>query len=285
MTSDQDASPLISAGDLSSASGSTDTLVVDCRFDLARPEAGRAAYALGHVPGACYADLNLDLSAPVRPGAGRHPLPAPGALIDLFSGWGIAPGVTVVAYDDSGGAIAARLWWLLRWMGHRSVRLLDGGWQAWCAGGHPVSQQPCAPRRARFEGAPNQMPVADTAEVLRRLRDPNLLLIDARSSDRFKGFSEPIDPVAGHVPGALNAPYQANLTPSGTFKDSVALASAWRPLLEGRRPQDVVVMCGSGVTACHNLLAMEVAGFPGNRLYPGSWSEWITDVRRPVERG
>lgn len=266
-------------------------VVVDCRFDLARPDAGENAWRAGHVPGARYAHLDRDLAGPRFPGSGRHPLPDIGQLTRLFSSWGISSGTPgsgtqVVAYDDSGGLIAARLWWLLRWLGHARVALLDGGWQAWLAARLPVASTPSpAPVAGCFRATAGSMPVADTAGIERRLGDRHQLLLDVRTPARYRGEAEPIDPVAGHIPGALNRPCGVNLDERGCFRNPAVLSGEFRQLIAGRAMRDIVVTCGSGVTACHGLFALELAGLPGACLYPGSWSEWIADPRRPVEKG
>lgn len=276
---------LISAAELSRSMTVRPCVVVDCRFDLSRPEAGESAYLAAHIPGARYAHLDRDLAALRFPGSGRHPLPEPRKLARLFSDWGITPGVPVVAYDDAGGAIAARLWWLLRWLGHARVALLDGGWQSWLEEGLAVSARLPVPAGGTFQGVTGQMPVIDVREIESRLHDARLLVLDVRAAARYRGEIEPIDPVAGHVPGAKNLPFAASLDGGGRFRAPGDLTEAFKPLLEGRNMNDVVVMCGSGITACHGLFAMELAGFSGARLYPGSWSEWIADPHRPVERG
>jgi thiosulfate/3-mercaptopyruvate sulfurtransferase len=251
-----------------------DLVVVDCRFNLLQPDAGRAAYLQGHIPGAWYADLDRDLSGERGPGTGRHPLPDPGKLAALFGGFGITRQSRVVAYDEGSGAIAARLWWLLRWLGHRSVVVLDGGLAAWQRASLPVTRDLPAPRPVRFDGRPGQMAVMDTAAVERGLAGGTIRLLDVRAEDRYLGRAEPIDPVAGHVPGALNVPFAGNLAADGTFQTAEELARRYAPFVAGRRPGEVVCMCGSGVTACHGLLALELASVHGAVLYPGSWSEW-----------
>lgn len=278
--------PLVRPEALAPLAGSPGCVIVDCRFDLARPAAGEAAWRAGHVPGAHYAHLDRDLSGPVTPATGRHPLPDPWHLAATLSLWGVGPGTLVVAYDDAGGAIAARLWWLLRWLGHARVALLDGGFQAWVAAGLPVTAEPPPQRPARFDGAPGHMPAIDTAALAQRLRAGTApLLLDARAPARFRGEQEPIDPVAGHVPGAVNAPFQSFLDGSGRFRPPAELRALFAPLLDGRPATAAAVMCGSGVTACHALVAMELAGLPGAALYAGSWSEWIRSPERPVARG
>lgn len=275
---------LVQVEELAAAIGRGDGVVVDCRFDLARPDAGEAAWRAGHIAGAHYAHLDRDLAAARTAASGRHPLPDPQQLVRLFSSWGIGPGVPVVAYDAAGGAWAARLWWLLRWMGHAEVALLDGGLPAWVAAGHSLSTAAPAPRPAVFRGTPGQMPVIEAPEIERRLDDPGLRLLDARLPARYRGDEEPIDPVAGHVPGAINQPFQLNLTPDGRFRTPDELRELFAPHVAGA-PHEIAVMCGSGVTACHDLFALERAGLGTARLYPGSWSEWIRTPSRPVARG
>jgi thiosulfate/3-mercaptopyruvate sulfurtransferase len=275
---------LVQPAELARRLADDDCLVVDCRFNLARPDAGEAAYLTAHIPGAFYAHLDRDLSAPRTAGSGRHPLPDSGEFAKLLSTWGVTADTRVTAYDDVGGAIAARLWWLLRWMGHRRVSLLDGGLPAWLAAGLPLTAELPRPRTATFVGQPGQMPSVEAREIEQRLPRAELLLLDARARPRFLGQEEPIDPVAGHVPGAVNAPHQENLAAGGSFRPPEELRGRFTALLAGRDVRDVAVMCGSGVTACQVLFALELAGLPGARLYPGSWSEWIRPGTRPVER-
>ncbi len=263
-----------------------DWVVVDCRFSLSDPAYGRRAYQEAHIPGAVYAHLDEDLSGPIVPGrTGRHPLPDPDRLARKLSAWGIDNRTQVVAYDDAGGAFAARLWWLLGWLGHDAVAVLDGGWPRWVREGRPVRGgiETRPPRTFVPHLRPEQVATAD--EVLRHLHDPAWRLLDARAPERYRGELEPIDPVAGHIPGAVNAPFAENLTPEGTFRPPEQLRQRFEALLGDVPPERVICYCGSGVTAAHNLLAMAHAGLPGARLYAGSWSEWITDPRRPVARG
>lgn len=264
--------------------GDPGPVVVDCRFNLVQPDAGREAWRQGHIPGAFYADLDRDLSAPRGPGTGRHPLPDPAQLRELFGRFGITKSTQVVAYDDGNGAIAARLWWLLRWMGHARVQLLDGGFAAWKKAGQPVSTASPAQDGVRFEGQPGGMPVRDVSEVARGLADGSIHLLDVRAEERFLGRVEPIDPVAGHIPGAVNAPFGGNLTDDNRFRSGDELSVRYASLLASRDLRNVILMCGSGVTACHGLFALELAGLPGASLYPGSWSEWIRSSGRPVAR-
>jgi thiosulfate/3-mercaptopyruvate sulfurtransferase len=257
----------------------------DCRFVLGDAAAGAAAYAQGHIPGAVYADLEGDLAAPASPEGGRHPLPEPAVLAARLAGWGVGADSLLVAYDDAGGAFAARLWWLARWLGHERVVVLDGGWAAWRAIGGEVETRAPRPDPVPRRAPARTWPVLDTPGLAAALAADAVLLVDARAAERYRGEAEPIDPVAGHVPGAVNRPYTENLDAQGRFRSPQDLAAAWRALLGGRSPADVVQMCGSGVTACHNLLAMQVAGLPGARLYPGSWSAWCADPDRPVAWG
>ena len=258
-----------------------DAVVVDCRFDLMNPEAGREAWQAGHIPGAFYADLDQDLASARRPGSGRHPLPDPTAFATLLGSWGVAPDTLVVAYDNVGGAIAARLWWLLGWVGHEHAALLDGGLQAWEASGFPLSHQVPVGTDNSYPVKPGTLGDIDTEAVSKGLAKGALTLIDARDPARFGGEAEPIDPVAGHVPGALNRPFNLNLDAAGLFKAPPTLRAEFSALLDGQ-PEAVASMCGSGVTACHNLFAMQLAGLLPARLYVGSWSGWISDPNRPV---
>ena len=261
-------------------------VVCDCRSVLTDPEAGPRLYAQSHIPGARHLHLERDLSGLLTPDTGRHPLPDPVQLAAIFGRIGIGADTQVVAYDDAGGAYAARLWWLLRWLGHNQVAVLNGGWQQWLKEERPVTAEP--PRVQPREFAcrePDRGAWLSTAEVLELVRGrKHGLLLDARGPTRFSGAEEPIDPVAGHVPGALNLPFAANLAQDGRFKCPAELRQRFEPLLHGRRADELVNMCGSGVTACHNLLAMEAAGLKGGRLYAGSWSEWIRDPARPVAK-
>ena len=260
-------------------------VVVDCRFTLSDPAAGRAAWQSGHVPGARYADLEQDLSGPMRPDRGRHPLPDPVQLAARLRDWGIGGDGQVVIYDDAFGAVAARLWWLLRWLGHPKAALMDGGLQKWQREGRPLDTNRPAPGGGDFTGRPDDSMWISTAELETQLGDGSMLLLDARSEKRFRGDAEPFDAVAGHIPGARNRPYDDNLDVSSEFMATGELKSEYQGLLDGREPRRVVHMCGSGVTACHSVLAMEAAGLGGSRLYAGSWSEWITDPVRPVAVG
>jgi thiosulfate/3-mercaptopyruvate sulfurtransferase len=287
---------LIGARQLQKLLGEPRLAVVDCRFDLMNPAAGREAYLRGHIPGARHADLNQDLSAPVGPATGRHPLPAPAVLAGRLGSLGIGNESQVIAYDEVNGSFAARLWWMLRWLGHDRVAVLDGGFKAWTAIGGAVeagevpgsAQSFLLPtQRADARAAPGApLPAAlSSTELEQMLPLGRSLLVDARAPERYAGAVEPIDAVAGHIPGAVNHPFTANLEDDGRFLPADVLERRWRERLAGKPPQSVIAMCGSGVTACHNLLSLEVAGLGGGKLYAGSWSEWIRDPRRPVARG
>ncbi len=257
-------------------------VVLDCRFSLADSSAGLQAYTAGHIPGAQYAHLDHELSGPVGEMTGRHPLPDVDTLVMRLEQWGIDNGTQVVAYDDAGGAIAARLWWLLRWLGHNRVALLDGGWQAWCAAGYAQELDSRIRPQGHFVPRPNDELWLSSEAVAQGVAEGGLLLVDARTPERYRGEQEPIDPVAGHIPGALHFPLQQNISEDGRFLAPAELASRYRALLGSVPAEQVVHYCGSGVTACHNLLAMELAGLAGSRLYVGSWSEWIRDAKRPL---
>jgi thiosulfate/3-mercaptopyruvate sulfurtransferase len=282
---------LIGAAALRELTGTPGLAVIDCRFNLLDAEGGRRAFLAGHIPGARYADLNADLSAPVGPTSGRHPLPSAENFSASLDRLGIGNLSQVIAYDDVGGSFAARLWWMLRWLGHRSVAVLDGGIQAWTAAGGEFEVGPEGPLPAAATRAEHFVPrldpaiVLDATEVAARLTDPRHILIDARAAERYSGSVEPIDSVAGHIKGAVNHPFTTNLAPDGRFLPAAELAARWRSRLAGRAPERVTAMCGSGVTACHNLLSLEVAGLGGAKLYAGSWSEWIRDPNRPIARG
>jgi len=277
-------SDVVSPAELSERLGTPELRVVDCRASLQDPLAGRAAYEQGHVPGAVFADLLDDLSGPIVAGrTGRHPLPEIEAFVDRLRSWGIARSSQVVAYDDAGGAFAARLWWMLRWLGHDGVAVLDGGYAAWLAEQRPVTTEIPSPARGEFSAAPRAAWLVTSTE-LAAARSIARKLFDARAPERFRGEVEPIDPVAGHIPGAVNLPFAANLR-DGRFLAPAELRERFARALGDTAPQDAIVYCGSGVTACHDLLAFARAGLPIPRLYAGSWSEWITDPARPVERG
>lgn len=259
--------------------------VFDCRHDLQNTEYGAQAYAKGHIPGALFLHLDRDLSGPPTGRNGRHPLPEIATFAARMSACGVGPDTQVVAYDNEGGIFASRLWWMLRWLGHDKVAVLDGGLPGWRRAKLPFETEVRFVAPARFAPQPRDIQV-DSAYVLANLHAPQMLLLDARSEERYAGENETLDPVAGHIPGALNRFYFDNLDDAGCFfKPADELRAEFADLLDGRDPQAVVQQCGSGVTACHNLLAMEVAGLHGSMLYVGSWSEWCSDPSRPVAVG
>ncbi|NNF03749.1 MAG: sulfurtransferase [Rhodothermales bacterium] len=276
---------LVSARDLAAVYGADGVRIIDCRFSLADPDAGRMAYRAGHIPGAVYAHLDDDLSAlpSSDPELGRHPMPTVRDMEATFRRLGVDNGDQVVAYDDSGGAIASRLWWMLRYLGHERVAVLDGGWQAWTAGGHPESAEVGRSTAGDFRAHPGAMPVAVIHDLLRGLESRNVTMLDARDAERYTGEKEPIDPVAGHIPGARSIPFKQNLDAAGKFLPQSALRERFTDF---DTPETLAVSyCGSGVTACHNILAMEHAGLRPAALFPPSWSGWIADPNRPLETG
>jgi len=277
---------LVSVADLTALRASaTPTCVLDASFDLANLGAGALAHAAGHVPGARHIDLEHDLSGPRQPGGagGRHPLPTREAFAATAGRLGVAPGVQVVVYDRSGGFYASRAWWMLRWLGHEAAAVLDGGFAAWAAQGATESGTVADAGLPPLPVGTALVATVDADTVATRLgRWP---LIDARAAERYRGETEPLDAQAGHIPGALNRPFTQNLGADGRFKPAAELRAAFNTLLGTHAASDAVHQCGSGVTACHNLLAMEHAGLHGSRLYPGSWSEWSADAGRPVARG
>ena len=276
-------SAVISSSDLAACLAEPGLRLVDCRASLQDPAAGRAAYEKGHLPRATFADLLQDLSGPIVAGkTGRHPLPDVSVFASKLGTWGISNSHQVVVYDDAAGAFAARLWWMLRWLGHDAVAVLDGGLPAWVAEGRPVTDEVVAPPEAVFTPQPRPELLMSTRELC--TPESRLCrLFDARAPERFRGEVEPIDPVAGHIPGAINLPFADNLR-DGRFSSPAELRSRFAAALAGSLPEDAVVYCGSGVTACHDVLAFAHAGLPLPKLYAGSWSEWITDPAHPIER-
>ena len=273
----------ISTADLAPHLQDLDWVVIDCRFVLVDKERGRRDYHKGHIPQALYAHLEEDLSAPVVPQkTGRHPLPDPNDFSRICSYWGIDGKVQVVVYDDAIGAFAARLWWMLRWLGHHQVAVLDGGWQQWQKENRPVSDDVPSRTPRSFLPRLRSCMHLNANQVQKLLEDPNYRLLDARGADRYRGENETIDPVAGHIPHALSAPYMKNTGPDGRVLLPAALQKRFLAMLGHVKPEQTVCYCGSGVTACHNLLAMAHAGLGDGKLYAGSWSDWITDPKRPI---
>lgn len=279
-------SNLISAEQLAATIDNAPVRIVDCRFDLADPDAGRRSYLKGHIPGAVFADLDKDLSAPVTPQSGRHPLPDPDRFALTCQRLGIGNATDVVVYDQNNGSLAARAWWMLRWLGHDRVRLLDGGFERWIALANAVHDgfEPIEP--GEFVASECTGRILTTAELTADITTiPGMRLLDARDAARFRGEIEPIDPVAGHIPGSINVPFSVSLNADGTWKSSDELVALWRSVLGENTAVDWAVMCGSGVTACHLALSGVEAGCSEPRLYVGSWSEWIGDRARPIGLG
>jgi thiosulfate/3-mercaptopyruvate sulfurtransferase len=282
----EDLNLLIGAENLYSNIGDVGLRIVDCRFELKQPEAGRVSYLQEHIPGAVYADLDNDLAAPVGAGTGRHPLPDPAVLAKTFGRLGISASTQVVVYDDLTGGVAARAWWLLRWLGHERVALLEGGISRWRALGYPLEDGDISVVPQIFAAAPRPDLVLETDDILADgLPCKNLQLVDARAATRFSGEAEPIDPVAGHIPGAINLPFPVSINDDGTWKSQDQLRQLWSGVLGSGQNAPWSVMCGSGVTACHLAISGLLAGLPEPRLYVGSWSEWIRDPDRIVATG
>jgi thiosulfate/3-mercaptopyruvate sulfurtransferase len=273
---------LTGTAELATTLGDRQLRIVDCRFDLMAPEAGREAWLESHIPGAVYADLDRDLSGPVTADTGRHPLPAVEQAVETFSRLGIDANTRVVVYDDSNGAIASRAWWLLRWLGHRHATVLDGGLQAWRSNNLPLESGVQEVVRREFEAAPVAARVLTSNEIAANL---DCLLIDARDAVRFRGEAEPIDAKAGHIPRSKNLPFTDCLGEDGTWRDADSLRARLQPLLGDDESVPWAVMCGSGVTACHLAISGLLAGYSEPRVYVGSWSEWIRDPSRPIGSG
>jgi len=272
---------LVSTAELAAALGHW--RIFDCRHDLAQPDLGERQYREGHVPGALFAHLDRDLSGAKTGTNGRHPLPSPEAFAAWLGRQGVSAADQVVCYDGANGAMAARLWWLLRWVGHEAVAVLDGGFAKWTAEGRPVSTDVPQPRATQFHLRMRADMAVDAQAIARTLS--SRMLLDARAPARYRGEQEPIDPVAGRIPGALNRYNLDNVRGNGQFKPAEQLRAEFEQVLRARAAGDVVNYCGSGVAACHNLLALEIAGLPGGKLFAGSWSEWIADPARPREKG
>ncbi len=281
---------LISVSELAARLNEADLRLFDLRHDLMDHAAGRRQYEQSHIAGARYLDNETELAAPRTGKNGRHPLPERAALAALLARHGVTPDTLVVAYDASGGQYAAHLWWMLRWLGHERVAVLDGGWQAWSAAGLAVESGagpqagPAGASGGLVPGKALTEPV-DADTVLKNISQPGFTVVDARAAARYRGEMEPIDPAAGHIPGALNRPNTDNLAADGRFKTPQELRKEFEAVIGKRAPDSIVHQCGSGITASHNLLAMEIAGLGGSRLYPGSWSEWVSDPSRPQAKG
>lgn len=275
---------LVSTAELAAHLDDPAWVVFDCRHDLAKPESGALEYAQAHIPGARFLHLDRDLAAAPTGKNGRHALPEPQAFMRRLGAAGVTANSQIVAYDAKIGVYASRLWWMLRWLGHEKVAVLDGGYAKWKSEGRPLTGDVSPVVPTRYDGQARAISV-DAEDVLRSIGKPDRKLIDARSSDRYRGENETLDPVGGRIPGSLNRFYRDNLDASGCFKPAAQLHAAFSALLGDTAPNAVVHSCGSGVSACHNLLAMEIAGLPGSKLYPGSWSEWCSNPARPTEKG
>ncbi|MEB0079249.1 sulfurtransferase [Pseudomonas sp. CCI3.2] len=278
---------LISPEQLAARLGEPGLVILDCRFALEDPEYGHSSYAEGHIAGALFADLERDFSGSVIKGVtGRHPLPSPADLTRRLQAWGVNQDSDIVLYDDAPGAFAARGWWLLAWLGKRDgVYLLDGGLKAWHAAGQKLSLDVPDVQKGAFAGHADESLLVSAEALQARLGQPEMTLIDARAEPRFRGEVEPIDPVAGHIPGAVCAAFNENLGPDSRFLPAAQLKQRFAAKLEDRSPDDLVAYCGSGVTACQNLFALSLAGYPLGKLYAGSWSEWITDPTHEIATG
>ena len=277
---------LVTAAQLASVLDDPGIRLVDCRFELTDPEAGRRSYDEGHIPGAVYADLDMDLAGPAGAGAGRHPLPDPAKLAATFARFGIGSDTRVIAYDEGPGAVAARAWWLLRWLGHENAAVLDGGFSAWLASGGATESDVPRVTRGSFTPAPREQLVLQTPEIIRAgAMTSGLTLIDARARERYTGAEEPIDPVAGHIPGTVSLPFTENVRDDGHWRSPAEIRDRLAPLIGEPCGQEWAVMCGSGVTACHLVIGGLLAGYAEPRVYVGSWSEWISDPSRPTATG
>lgn len=276
---------IISVEDLNNNVANEKWFIFDCRFLLKDPNGGLVKYKQGHIPGAQFADMDTDLSSPMTRSSGRHPLPNAKSFVERLQAWGVSNGSQVICYDDMSGAFAARMWWLLNWLGYEDVAVLDGGIDKWTANGLPLEQDTRTRTRGTFSGQANDAMWVDIEYVTQQLLHSNITLLDARSAERFTAKDCKTDPVPGHIPGAENYPFARNLNKQGSFLSAEELQKRFAPVFSSNTPDQVINMCGSGVTACHNALAMRIAGQPLPRLYVGSWSEWTKDSSRPVATG
>jgi thiosulfate/3-mercaptopyruvate sulfurtransferase len=273
---------LIDAATLAKHLDDPSFVIFDCRHDLAKPDWGSEVYGASHIPGARFAHLDKNLSGPKTGKNGRHPLPDSQSFARWLAQMGASNDTQIIGYDSTGGTYGARLWWMVRWLGHERVAVLDGGWDAWIKSGLPVTHAKPSPHSAAFHMQLRTDASVDANFIVRDLDSQAYQVLDARANERFHGQNETIDPTGGHIPGAANRFFKENLDARGRFKPAAALKAEFEALLQGRAPSHIIHQCGSGVTACHNALAMEIAGLPGSKVYPGSWSEWIADPARPI---
>lgn len=276
---------IISVEDLNKNLNTQDWLIFDCRFILKDPEGGLKKFNQGHIPGAQYVDMDKDLASPVTSTSGRHPLPNPEELINKLQSWGVNNSSQIICYDDMSGAFAARMWWLLKWLGHNNIAVLDGGIEKWTAKNIPLETDSQQRTAGSFSGLANNDMWVNVEFVQKELEQDKINLLDARSVERFTAKDTKTDPVAGHVPGAMSYPFAENLSKQGVFLPSEELHKRFTPIVSNPENKELINMCGSGVTACHNILAMSIAELPMTRLFVGSWSEWIKDKSRPVATG
>jgi thiosulfate/3-mercaptopyruvate sulfurtransferase len=276
---------IISVEDLNKNLSNDDWFIFDCRFLLKDPEGGLKKFEQGHIPGAQFADMDKDLASAMTPSSGRHPLPDPIELADKLQRWGVNNSSQIICYDDMSGAFAARMWWLLKWLGHNDVAVLDGGVDKWTASSLALETDVRKRSQGTFSGQANNNMWVNVSFVKRQLAENKINLLDARSGERFTAKDSKTDPVAGHIPGAMSFPFAENLSKQGVFLPAQELRKRFAETLSDSQNKEVINMCGSGVTACHNLLAMSIAGLPMTRLFVGSWSEWIKDKSRPVAIG
>ena len=274
---------LINAKELATILTKKNIVLIDCRFALADTESGRKEHTTNHIPNAIYAHLDDDLSGPILPGeTGRHPFPDPIVFAKQCGLWGINAKKQVIVYDQGHGGIAARVWFLLKWLGHEKVAVLNGGWKYWSDNDFPTDNKKVQPVATTFKAKPDASKIVNVEVLEKNLQDRSYLVVDSRAAERYRGEKEPIDPVAGHIPNAISAPFSDNLGADGLFLSKEQLSEKFSKLLKNKSSKQTIFYCGSGVTACHNLLAMDYVGLETAKLFPGSWSEWITEIKRPI---
>jgi len=273
---------IISIDDLKNNLNNDDFLIFDSRCDIKDSGYGIDSYTEGHIPNSIFVDVDTDLASEKRPGTGRHPLPDPNTFSEKLSHWGMSNNKQVVVYDDAGGAFAGRLWWMLKWLGHEAVAVLDGGLNSWVKGGNKLVTTPTVFEKAHFEPRVQENMIATVEDVEEAQFKMNTILLDARSKERYQGINDPVDPIAGHVPGAISHPLGTNLDKTAKFRRKEDLQHNFNKISNDMKDKEIISMCGSGITACHNILALEIIGIRDVKLYVGSWSEWITDANRTI---